>query len=1080
MEDEPTRRMPAEPSNGGEDSTRAPAAASLGSSGYRALFSPGDEIAGRYRIIRFIANGGMGEVYEAQDRELSERVALKTVRPDLARDERALERFRREIQLSRRVTHPNVCRIFDLFHHASGAADVTFLTMELLAGETLAEKILRDGPLGTAAALPLARQMAAALDAAHRAGIVHRDFKSANVMLVPDPRDPEGLRAVVTDFGLARLHGGSSAGDSLTGTGVVGTPAYMAPEQVEGGAITGAADIYALGIVLFEMVTGVRPFSGDSPLSTAVKRLREPPPSPRSIVPSLDPAWDAAILRCLARRPEDRFASAGDLAAALEEPGSTRVLALPRRSRRRFLAAAVIAAVVAGATALWWTARSRAPAVASASSARRSIAVLGFRNLSGRPEVAWLSAALSEMLSTELAAGEKLRTIPGENVSRVRLELKMSEAEALGADTLRKVARNLGTDYVVLGSYLDLGPATRQLRLDLRLQEAKSGETLVQFDVTGTEERLLDLVSGAGERLRRALRLGDLSPQETMAAQASLPATSEAARLYSEGLSRLRLFDARDAREQLEKAVAAQPSYPLAHAALASAWAALGYDGRAREEARTAFDLSANLPREEKLLVEARWRESVPEKDKAIEIYRSLWTFFPDNLEYGLRLADVQTSAARGRDALATIERLRALPAPANDDPRIDVSESSAAQSLGDYRKEEEAALRAVAKAGATGARLIRARGELLAAWAAKSLGRTDDARRRYEDAAAIFSEAGDRGGLAKALNGEGILLYYAGDLDGARILYEKALAIRRDIGDEKGVASGNFNIANLLMYRNDLAGAQKLFEGALASFQRIGDRNNSAMALNNLGLLLIHRGNLDGARKSLEQAIPIVLETGDRSTEARIRHLQGVVAFDEGDLDGGRRQIAQANDIFRALGDKGAVADNDTVIAEIDLEAGRFEDAERRASGSIEELLRENSSGAVGARAVLLEALVRQHKSMAAQEQAARLREALPKVTSTPEKTAIGIALARYDAREGRTVAALASLAQVEALARGSGLAEAELDARVAEGEAELLAGRPEDGRRLLRGVIQDARKRGFGRFVRKAGRALSQGGIR
>ena len=236
--------------------------------------------------------GGMGELYEAEDLELQERVALKTILPHIASDERAIVRFKREVHLARQVTHPNVCRIYDVFRHkdAAGsadapAADVVFLAMELLHGETLADRLRRDGPLSTAEILPLLDQMAAGLTAAHRAGVVHRDFKSDNVMLVKPAQPDEEPRAVVTDFGLAwRSAQNESTALALsmsTEFEICGTPAYMAPEQVEGGPVTPATDVYALGVVLYEIVTGTWPFVGETPIKMATARLHEPPASPR-------------------------------------------------------------------------------------------------------------------------------------------------------------------------------------------------------------------------------------------------------------------------------------------------------------------------------------------------------------------------------------------------------------------------------------------------------------------------------------------------------------------------------------------------------------------------------------------------------------------------------------------------------------------------------------------------------------------------------------------------------------------------------------------------------------------------------
>jgi eukaryotic-like serine/threonine-protein kinase len=299
-------------------------------------FSPGEIISGRFKVVRFIGRGGMGEVYEARDLDLGERVALKTIRQEIASDPKMLARFKREILLARRVTHANVCRLFDLEqyrrHQRSGEAAITFLTMELLEGETLTQRLQRQGRMPAEEALPIIQQMAEALAAAHEAGIVHRDFKPGNVMLVAASGTGETrTRAVVTDFGLAcavepqRSLSSLSQEDSssLTGSGgILGTLDYMAPEQIEGGEVSPATDIYALGLVIYEMATAYRPFQGGNgaPLASLIKRLKEPPPSPRVRVPDLDPRWERMVLQCLEIDPARRFTDARDLITALGRP----------------------------------------------------------------------------------------------------------------------------------------------------------------------------------------------------------------------------------------------------------------------------------------------------------------------------------------------------------------------------------------------------------------------------------------------------------------------------------------------------------------------------------------------------------------------------------------------------------------------------------------------------------------------------------------------------------------------------------------------------------------------------------------
>ena len=299
---------------------------------------PGDLLAGRYRIVRLLGRGGMGEVYEAEDLELRAPIAVKLVLPEIAAKPEILDRFKREVLLARQVTHPNVCRIFDLGYHAAAAGRITFLTMEMLSGETLAARLERSGRMTVAEAYPLVEQLAAGLTAAHREGIVHRDFKSANVFLAPG--EAHGVRVKIMDFGLARaVNGSDSARTTLTVAGLmIGTPAYMAPEQIAGGEITPATDIYALGIVMYEMVTGVLPFAGDTPWIVATKRLREAPPSPRTHTPELDPLWEAAILRCLEQNPADRYQTAADVMRALSGerlPAPPKAPVPPRRRRPR-------------------------------------------------------------------------------------------------------------------------------------------------------------------------------------------------------------------------------------------------------------------------------------------------------------------------------------------------------------------------------------------------------------------------------------------------------------------------------------------------------------------------------------------------------------------------------------------------------------------------------------------------------------------------------------------------------------------------------------------------------------------------
>jgi eukaryotic-like serine/threonine-protein kinase len=457
--------------------------------------------------------------------------------------------------------------------------------------------------------------------------------------------------------------------------------------------------------------------------------LHQSPAPPGSVNPHVAPGLERSILKALEKDATQRYQSARELLAALEGISSgvverpTRPGTGPSRRVRIVGAGTALGIVIAVGFVLGLNIRgirdrlfvrsdrntsNTTPTASAPIHARRSVAVLGFKNLSGRRDEAWLSTALSEMLTTELAAGEQLRLIPGESVAQMKISLSLPEEDAFSKATLNRIHQNVDTDHVVVGSYLALGNG--RVRVDLRLQDAASGETLASVADSGKEAEVSDLAARVGEKLREKLGAGSVTTADAGAVRASLPSNPEAVRLYSKGLAKLRLFDALDARDVLEKAVVIDPNYALAHSALAGAWSTLGYDAKAKEEAKRAFELSKNLSREDRLMIEGRYRETVSEWDKAVEIYQTLWRFFPDNLDYGVRLAAAQTSAGKGKEALGTVGAMRKLPSPANEDPRIDQTEANAAESLGDFKRQQSAALIAAEKARQQGAKLFEAR----------------------------------------------------------------------------------------------------------------------------------------------------------------------------------------------------------------------------------------------------------------------------------------------------------------------------------------------------------------------------------
>ncbi len=339
---------------------------------WSATFRPGTLVGQRYIVQRFIARGGMGEVYEAFDQELQERVALKTVTSTAGDNRAAVRRLKAEVQLARRVSHPNVCRIYDFGTHVGEGAPtpISFLTMEFVDGETLGQRLRRAGALPVDEARRLGRALLSGLQAAHSAGVLHRDFKSENVMLRPEAH---GFSPLILDFGLARTFDADAPPSSASHRGLVGTLAYIAPEQFDGKPHTTAGDVYSFGVVWFEMLTGQLPFKpSSSPTVTTLDRLTRPALPPSSFNPIVPPDLDEVVLGCLRRTERERFATAAHVLARLDE--LERRAKVPASSR----AAAIVAALglmggaaafaVLGASHLRPPPRAKAPLAAHSAS----------------------------------------------------------------------------------------------------------------------------------------------------------------------------------------------------------------------------------------------------------------------------------------------------------------------------------------------------------------------------------------------------------------------------------------------------------------------------------------------------------------------------------------------------------------------------------------------------------------------------------------------------------------------------------------------------------------------------------------
>lgn len=580
---------------------------------------------------------------------------------------------------------------------------------------------------------------------------------------------------------------------------------------------------------------------------------------------------------------------------------------------------------------------------------RRSVAVLGFKNLAGEEEKSWLATALSEMLTTELAAGGQVRAISGENVSRVRQSLSLPYADNLKTEELQRLHSFLGADLMVIGSYLSY---SGKIRLDLRVLELPSGDNVASVAEVGTEPELFDLVSRTGMGLRRALGWTGPSPEDVRAARALRPASPEAARLYVEGLARLRTFDFRNALDLLEKAAAADPSSPVIRSALSQAWTGLGYDGRGAEEAEMAFQLASSLPKEERLAIEARLAEAQNQWDKASAIYGSLWTFYPDDIEHGLRLANAQSVGGRTREAIKTIEALRRLPPPEGKDPRIDLAEAMNAKRMSNFELQLRAAKAAEAKGRYVNESLVVAQALSLQGDALLLTGILVPARAAFLQARDLFLEAGDSTQAALMLTRVGVTLHEESSLEEAKQKFEEALDIVAPTGSIAGRALQIGNLGIVWRDQGDLRRAEEMLKQARDLYVEAGDRVLETRTLTLLGPVLLNRGEIAEGGKLIERALAMARQSGTRLDEARALDSLALVKRRQGEYSEARRLHEQAWAIARELKDSNRAATMEAGSAEALVYLGNLPLARQRFSEAL--AAKRKIGDSVGAAAIL------------------------------------------------------------------------------------------------------------------------------
>ena len=964
-------------------------------------YAPGTVLAGRFRIEAMLGIGGMGVVYRATDTALNVPVALKLLRPELAARPDAFERFRQELLMARQVSSPRVVRIHDIAQHDGQ----WLISMDFIDGEGLDRKLDRDGALPPDTAAGIARQLAEGLAAAHARGVIHRDLKPANVLI-----DREG-HAYISDFGVAR----SLAGTGLTQSGaVVGTPDYLSPEQARGDAIDGRSDLYSLGLILYEMLTGAMPFQGGTLGEILAQRMLRSPPPVTQAKPQT-PAWLARLTdRLLRVQPAHRLPTADAVMRAID----TREVPRDYGSLRKpvLIAALVVAVLGAGGYAYWRYAHPPTPAGIAAVAPLHRVLVMP---LAARGDALGedRATALSALLRTALQATPGTAVVDDERTYQALRQLDPSGALTVDVPALQRI---VGADRVL---QLDLRPHGKAWQASARLRVQGKEATVVTATATQPAAAFAQLASSPalaqalgvrGAALPFALPCGEPCASQSLAAfgaaliakQRNAPANGlsdvRKATAQAPGFAPAWLLQAELAQAVGEADAAYEAIEAGQHSAESAPWAPL----RSRFDAERAL-LDGDAP-----AAVAQWRTRLQQT--------------PDDTFAELSLA---RALGAGGDFKAAIASLQKLVARDPNDPRAWFELGKFSILAGDaQRAVDEHLVRALVLYKRSGNRYGEAETANALGIGYARLGQTADAEKQYREAVQLRRAVGNRRGLATSLRNLGNILSQQGKFDEAANVLKQSGELHAVLGDRGGLAAVENELGILAEERGDYPTALTHFRSALQTWQQLGETAGTAQALNDIGFAHYQLGAYDDAQAYLVQSANAYRELGDQTGVIRTQQNLGLLAIARGQWNEAREQLEGS----LAAAEKQQMLEEAAVsrrnLAELELQQGHLDSAIAQSSQA-ETLFREREDwrGLADAGLLRVQALLAAHADAEARKALDALRE--PITQASAEQQGIAALLrAELAERGGNAAEASRQIAQARQLARASGVKQLQL----------------------------------------------------
>ncbi|MEA2541597.1 MAG: eukaryotic-like serine/threonine-protein kinase, partial [Acidobacteriaceae bacterium] len=828
------------------------------SEGGQHVLTSGHLLAQRYEILSLLGEGGMGAVYKARDVELGRTVALKVIRPDLARNRAILDRFKQELILATQVTHRNVVRIYDL----GEAEGIKFITMEYVEGEDLAALIHQRAKLPPHEAVNIIEQVCRALEAAHSVGVIHRDLKPQNIM-----QEKGTGRILVMDFGLAK----TLEGDRMTQTGaMVGTMEYMSPEQALAGNLDQRSDIFSLGLIFYELLTGQTPFRADSALASLIKRTQERVVPVSEFDKSVPPELSQIVSRSLERDVALRYQSAAELLADLElwaGTGKSGIIAArlkpgPRRwadENKRLLAGAIGLALLLIAALTYFLVRPRGAAVpqtkqeAQAAKAR-SLAILPFRNSSGDPKDDWIGTSVADMLSTDIGQSAHLHTVPTDRLHQVLSDLRIGPDAAVDPDMLRRVAQFSSADVLVSGRYARFGD---QIVIDGTIRDLVHDQT-IPVKAQALVKDLPTAIDSLADSVRKNLALS-ADVVEELKAQSFKPNTKsvEALREYDQGSALMRAGKYLDALKHLQAATNQDSQFALAFSKLADAQSQLGFQSDAEQSSIRATDLANDqkLPLAEKYLISAGNARIMKDNKKALEAYENLSRSSPGDVDVQYELGNLYLQGGQYDKARAEFAGIL----------KTDPKNIKALWSLGvvdNLTGNPQAALDSLTRGSSLAIQVDNEEQHALMLLSIgisyRLLNKPEEALRNYQESIAVNEKIGQKRGIAAALNEIAAVQWTSGKPELGLVSYNKALTLLREIGMKDEVANTLTNMGSAYFDLGKFDQALDVYKQALQIERDNGDQGYESRCLDNIAAVYLSMGDTNNAFTYSQQALQL------------------------------------------------------------------------------------------------------------------------------------------------------------------------------------------------------------------------------